>query len=184
MAFNSVINSASRYFDTIGNIILDTHGDNHNPVYPGVLDSVLRTHNLTVTKTALEAHIWAKEQLGYALTRWYKDGITNEWHHHNILNFYRNVNEKEYKDYSNWRILDGALIRWKERQAFYTLKGDIDSATFCAWKAELTAMAMASNSSVEQLQSNANLLDSIEARLGTFDPSALDRVGLQAWLPK
>jgi len=185
MSYSSIINSAERYFEAIEGLINNTYLTSSNgKVKVSKLDSFIEEKGIHLTGTALKAHLWVKEQLGYGITRWFSKGTSQEWHKNDIRSFYQNINLEEYLNYSKWLTLEGPLTRWKERQAFYTLKGDIDSATFCAWNAELTALAMETQYSVKELRSKPEVLEDIEARLGTFDPNNLDRAGLEGLLPK
>jgi len=182
MAYNSTINTAERYFEAINGIIEGMFWrSDDKKVDPGCLSSFLRMRNITVTQVALKAHIWAVEQLQYAIQRFFTYQRIADNSLFTMLEYYRNINLEEYSAYSRFSTLEGALERWTARESQYIRDGDENSAIFCAHKRELTALAMERGVEVKALEQDQDLLAELDSKLGTYNTNALDHVGLLPW---
>jgi len=185
MSYNSTINTAEKYFEAISGIIVGLYWqDPTGKVDPNSLNSFLLMRNITVTQIGLKAHVWATEQLNFAIERWFKGAWATAPNQNDILAFYKNINIDEYLSYARYHTLVASLDRWTERELFYIREGDENSAVFCGHKCELTAMSIARGIPVNELEQDSEIYKKLVERLGAYNPQFLDPQGLAQWVVK
>jgi len=176
MAYNSRINTAIAYFEAISGIICGVYWNNPTGrVEPSVLDEFLRDRGITVSESGLKAHMWAKEQLHYAIDTWYKNNVhVIAIAQQKVLNFYKSINYIEYsmaaRNTALRQRLEYYLARLEEAEKY----GDDNLANFAGHKSELIASAMARGITAKELESDANFMAYLDEKWGDYNPFHFD----------
>lgn len=175
MSHDSIINTASGYFELLEGAIITAYSENPlGFVDPAVIKNYFNSLDYTLTQGALKAHLWTLEQLNYAIERFFRGRPWNAVQRsQEIYDFYNGLNYEEYLKAINADHIRNGLNRWLERKNFYELKGDLHSQIFCERKCELFALALSRGMSVKDLQTPA-VEKYLDYTVGVYDPASID----------
>jgi len=176
MAYNSRINTAINYFEAITGVINGVYWNNPTGrVDPWVLDEFLRDRGITVSQKGLKAHIWAKEQLQYAIDTWYSKGTPLiALAQDKIRTFYKTINYIEYERASRNDALRQRLAYYLERLEEAEKYDDENLRNFAGRKSELIAEAMSRGTTVKDLETNMNYMAYLDSKWGDYNPFHFD----------
>jgi len=172
MSYKSTINTAARYFEVISGIIIGIYWTNPTgKVDPVCLDDFLSMRELTVTQSGLKAHIWVKEQLAYAISRWYKSGApVIALAQQVILDFYKSINLEEYLVQSRNEVLRKRLDYFQQRFRDAERDGDEDLMNYAERSAEIIATAISRGITAKEVTEDVYFMAKLDRMYGDYNP--------------
>ena len=183
MAYANSANTAAKYFELLGNRIIDVLELNPD----GVCESddvqlyINRTSEM-ITDVGLKAHKWVINQLNYFNNEYNKGRLSEA----ELIRNYEDINLDGYLRHVAWETRKEVQAKWEARVIDYDNEGDTASKVYCLRRLELLSIAASQGTTLKEIFKRSGWEGYLDREFGPIqyqfvDANLLKKFGKENW---